>query len=108
MILLREEERLLQEQMVLAQQDIKNKEIEKDNLTQQLALLQNEKMLAVTDAEKSKLQLARADQDNSDMKEQLKELHSKIDLLTQEKFEAEKRAAVAEVQCEQFRKQQKT
>ena len=102
---LKEENRLLQEQMVLKHQDIKNKEVEKGILTQQLTLLQNEKLLAVTEAEKSKLQLARADQDNSDMKEQIKELQNKIELLTQGKFEAEKKAAVAEAQCEQYRKQ---
>ena len=103
-IVLKEENQMLQEQKILAQQEIKNKDIEKDSLIQQLALSQTEKMHAVTEAEKSKLQLARADQDILDMKKLIKELNSKIELLTQEKFEAQKKAAVAEAQCEQFRK----
>lgn len=104
---LNEEHQTLQERMIMAQQDIKNRETEKDNLTQQLALSQNEKMLAITESEKSKLQLVRADQDVMGMKEQIKELSSKIESLTQAKYEAEKKTAVSEAKCEQFGKQKK-
>ncbi len=40
--------------------------------------------------------------DNKEMKQQVKELQTRVDSLTSEKFDAEKRAAVAEAKFEQL------
>jgi small-conductance mechanosensitive channel len=61
------------------------------DLKQKLDDAQKEKMLAVTDAAKSKLQLEGADLDNQEMKEQIKTLQARIEGLTEEKYEAEKK-----------------
>ena len=48
------------------------------------------------------LGLERADDDLRDMKVQIKDLQKRVDLLTQEKYEAEKNAAVAEAKFDQL------
>lgn len=106
--ILQEENSALKDKMMLAQQAAGDFESANKDLKHKLDDAQKEKMLAVTDAAKSKLQLERSDQDNHEMKEQIKSLQSRIDLLTQEKYEAEKLAAVAEAKFEQLTQQDKS
>jgi chromosome segregation ATPase len=92
----------LKEKQALAHQINKDCEIANHKLTEKLKSATEEKILAITDAAKSKLQLDRTDQDNKEIKQQIKELQLRVDSLTTEKFEAEKRAAVAEAKFEQL------
>lgn len=92
----------LKEKLVLAQQISKEHENAHRDLGDKLESAIKEKTLAITDAAKSKLQLERADLDNRDMKQQIKELQTRVDSLTSEKYEAEKQAAVAKAKFDQL------
>ena len=92
----------LKEKLVLANQMNKEHESANRDLSEKLKSAIEEKILAITDAAKSKLQLDRTDIDNKEMKEQIKELLTRVDSLTSEKFAAEKSAAVAEAKFDQL------
>jgi chromosome segregation ATPase len=92
----------LKEKQALAHQINKDCEITNHKLTEKLKSATEEKILAITDAAKSKLQLDRTEQDNKENKQRIQELQLRVDSLTTEKFEAEKRAAVAEAKFEQL------
>ena len=98
----------LKEKLVQSNQIIKDDEVSNHDLKQKLESSIQEKILAITDAAKSKLQLERADDDLRDMKVQIKDLQKRVDLLTQEKYEAEKNAAVAEARFDQLIKKDPT
>lgn len=90
------------EKLTLAQQISKDHEFLSRELSDKLELAIKEKTLAITDAAKSKLQLERSDKDNAEMKQQIRELQSKVEALTSDKYEAEKRSAVAEAKFDQL------
>lgn len=92
----------IKEKLVLANQMNKEHEITYRDLSEKLESAIKEKILAITDAAKYKLQLDRTDLDNKEMKQQIKELQTRIDSLTSEKYDAEKRAAVAEAKFDQL------
>ena len=92
----------LKEKLVLANQMIKDNDVANHDLIEKLKAITEEKILAITDAAKSKLQLDRTDIDNKEMKQLIKALQIRVDSLTSEKFDAEKRAAVAEAKFDQL------
>ena len=92
----------LKEKLALSHQINKDNETALRELDEKLKSAVEEKILAITDAAKSKLQLDRTDLDNKEMKQQIKELQSRVDSFTSEKFDAEKRAAVAEAKFDQL------
>lgn len=92
----------LKEKLVLAQQISKDHENTHRNLSDKLESAIKEKTSAITDAAKSKLQLERADSDNQEMKQQIKELQTRVESLISEKYEAEKLAAVAKAKFDQL------
>lgn len=92
----------LKEQAVQSQQIIKGYEAASQDLKKALESVEREKSSALSDAAKSKQLFERADHDISELKENLKELQKRIDSLTSEKYEAQKRAAVSEAKFEQI------
>ncbi len=89
------------EKLAISKKNIDDLHSEQKNTLAQLETAQKEKVLAITEAAKFNLQLERSDKDNAEFKVVIKELQGKLDKLNGEKFEAEKRAAVAEAKFQQ-------
>ena len=89
------------EKLALSKKSVDDLQSEQKNMVAQLETAQKEKVLAITDAAKSNLQLERSDKDNAEFKTRIKELQEKVETLSAEKYDAEKRAAVAEAKFQQ-------
>lgn len=92
----------LKEETVQSQQIVKGFEAATRELKKALESAEREKSAALNDGVKSKQLFERADADIREFKQNLKELQKIIDSITSDKYEAEKRAAVAEAKFEQL------
>lgn len=90
------------EKLAISKKGVDDLQSELKNMAAQLDTAQKEKVLAITEAAKSNLQLERSDKDNAEFKVKIKELQEKVDALSAEKYDAEKRAAVAEAKFQQI------